>query len=191
VDWLLAGSLAGLPGPASRPSDLAPLSRLGHRGRASAAPPRAPAGAVPSVNASRGRGRGECAEPAPQTSAYLLYSRATPRQTPHTQHGPTAAQLNYGATRAVPTETPLPNVADLPLPLPRAAPRRAALHLTGAAPRRVQSRPIWICCCGSRRYNDEPEQLSSRASLTRSFPEPSSSHSQRKRRPRCPPTRSG
>jgi hypothetical protein len=39
--------------------------------------------------------------------------------------------------------------------------------------------------------NDEPEQLSSRASLTRSFPEPSSSHSQRRRRPRCPPTRSG
>ena len=39
--------------------------------------------------------------------------------------------------------------------------------------------------------NDEPEQLSSRASLTRRFPEPSSSHSQRRRRPRCPPTRSG
>ena len=39
--------------------------------------------------------------------------------------------------------------------------------------------------------DDEPEQLSSRASLTRSFPKPSSSHSQRRRRPRCPPTRSG
>jgi len=50
--------------------------------------------------------------------------------------------------------------------------------------------PIWMLLWLSRE-NDEPEQLSSRASLTRSFPEPSPSHSQRRRRPRCPPTRSG
>ena len=129
-----------------RRSDLAPSLASRPRATAAAPPPHpaAPAGAVPSVNAPRGHGRGECAEPAPQTSAYLLYSRATPRKTPHMQHGPTAAQLNYGATRAVPTEPPPPNVAErlaAAAAARRAAPCRAALHLTGAAPRRVQSRP--------------------------------------------------